>query len=102
MVSVPNAMSNTDCYWAYEDFTHTILFTAGSLYYVLRSAGFEYVEFLDVDCTLSSPFYKKMIKKFLLNLYKVNKLFLNKVTRSSYHIGDFPLIFSYEIKCKAY
>lgn len=102
LVAVPNAMSNTNCYWAYEDFTHTTLFTAGSLYYVLRSAGFENVEFLDIDCTLDCSVYKKLVKKFLLKLYKVNKLFWNKVTGSSYHIGDFPLIFSHEIKCKAY
>ena len=39
-VSVPNAQSPTGCYWAYEDFTHSTLFTAGSLLFVLRSAGF--------------------------------------------------------------
>ena len=36
---------NTDCYWAYEDFTHYTLFIAGSLLYVLREAGFTNIEF---------------------------------------------------------
>lgn len=42
---MPNAQSNTDCYWAYEDFTHYTLFIAGSLLYVLREAGFTNIEF---------------------------------------------------------
>ena len=28
IVSVPNAQSNTGSYWAYEDFTHSTLFTS--------------------------------------------------------------------------
>ena len=49
LVMVPNAQSNTGSYWAYEDFTHHTLFTAGSLYFVLRQAGFDSVEFVDPD-----------------------------------------------------
>ena len=45
VVMVPNAQSNTDSYWAYEDFTHTTLFTAGSLFYVLKAAGFDTLNF---------------------------------------------------------
>ncbi len=46
-IMVPNAQSNTGCYWAYEDFTHTTLFTSGSLSYVLKAAGFAKFTFLD-------------------------------------------------------
>jgi 2-polyprenyl-3-methyl-5-hydroxy-6-metoxy-1,4-benzoquinol methylase len=101
LIAVPNAQSNTDSYWAYEDWTHTTLFTSGSLYYVLKSAGFSNVEFIDIDCALSSNGIIKIIRMFLLKLYKMNKNFWNKVTCSSYHKPS-PDIFSFEIKCKAY
>jgi SAM-dependent methyltransferase len=101
LISVPNAQSNTDCYWAYEDWTHTTLFTSGSLYYVLKTAGFESIEFLDIDCTLGSSIVKTIIRKFFLSLYRENKKFWNKITCSAYHSPS-PQIFSYEIKVKAY
>lgn len=100
LIAVPNAQSNTGCYWAYEDWTHTTLFTSGSIYYVLRAAGFKTVEFLDIDCTLEDHILKKMVRKFFLYLYKLNKNFWNKITCSSYHKPS-PMIFSYEIKVKA-
>ncbi|MCS7232153.1 MAG: hypothetical protein RMJ67_08465 [Elusimicrobiota bacterium] len=100
LIAVPNAQSNTDCYWAYEDWTHTTLFTSGSIYYVLRAAGFTEIEFLDIDCTLGLPIHKKLIRKFLLKLYIANKNFWNRVTSSSYHKPS-PQIFSYDIKVKA-
>lgn len=102
LISVPNAQSNTGSYWAYEDWTHTTLFTSGSLYYVLKAAGFETVEFIDIDCTLGSQSkIKTLIRKLFLKLYIYNKGFWNKITGSSYHDPS-PKIFSYEIKCKAY
>ncbi len=100
-VTVPNAQSNTGAYWAYEDWTHTTIFTSGSLYYVLRSAGFNSVEFLDIDCTAGSTFFKRILKKTLLKIYVLKKSFWNKVTSSSFHKPS-PQIFSYEIKAKAY
>ncbi len=101
LIAVPNAQSNTNAYWAYEDWTHTTLFTSGSLYYVLKAAGFKTIEFLDIDCTLGSKsIIKRFIRKFLLRLYIGNKNFWNKITGSSYHKPS-PQIFSYEIKCKA-
>ena len=101
LIAVPNAQSNTDCYWAYEDWTHTTLFTSGSLYYVLKAAGFNNIEFLDITCSAGSSKIKTFIRKFLLKIYKINKFFWNKVTCSFYHQPS-PQIFSYEIKCKAY
>lgn len=85
IVMVPNAQSNTGCYWAYEDFTHNLLFTSGSLYYVLRAAGFSNIDFLDIDCLSDSTGIKRYLKKWLLALYRFNYHFWNKVTSSSFH-----------------
>ncbi len=102
LVAVPNAQSNTDSYWAYEDWTHTTLFTSGSLYYVLKAAGFDKVDFLDIDCTLGSQSkIKTFIRSFFLKIYIANKNFWNKITCSSYHKSS-AQIFSYEIKCRAF
>jgi 2-polyprenyl-3-methyl-5-hydroxy-6-metoxy-1,4-benzoquinol methylase len=100
MVMVPNAQSNTDCYWAYEDFTHSTLFTTGSLYFVLLAGGFKEVEFVDPYCVEGVPFFKRKVKMFLLQLFTINKHFWNKVTTSSYHRPS-PILFSYEIKALA-
>lgn len=97
IVMVPNAQSHTGAYWAYEDFTHYTMFTSGSLYYVLRAAGFREVVFLDPDCLEDSIGYKRFFRKILIKLYRANYLFWNKVTGSSTHIAS-PLIFSYEVK----
>ena len=97
---MPNAQSNTDCYWAYEDFTHYTLFIAGSLLYVLREAGFTNIEFLDVDGVGNSKGWKKVVKGILLKAYIRNKLFWDKVTGSAYHVPS-PMIFTWEIKCLA-
>ena len=100
LIAVPNAQSNTDSYWAYEDWTHTTLFTSGSIYYVLKAAGFDKVDFLDIDCTLGSSKIKSTVRKFFLMLYIANKKFWNKITHSAFHQQS-PQIFSYEIKVKA-
>lgn len=100
IVIVPNAQANTNAYWAFEDFTHTTIFTSGSLCYVLKSAGFEFIELIDIDCTDGSPFPKKPIKIFFLMLFKLNKWFWNCATSSSYHRQS-PNVFSYEIKALA-
>ncbi len=100
IVMVPNAQSNTGCYWAYEDFTHHLLFTSGSLYYVLKAADFSEISFLDVDCLSETFGVKKLLKKVLLSLYKLNHNFWNKVTSSHLHKPS-PQIFSYELKAIA-
>ena len=101
LISVPNAQSNTGCYWAYEDWTHTTLFTSGSIYYVLKSAGFEEVEFLDIDCMAGQNCILRGIRRFFLFFFKLRNSFWNKVTKSSFHKPS-PIIYSYEIKVKAY
>jgi ubiquinone/menaquinone biosynthesis C-methylase UbiE len=101
IVMVPNAQSNTGCYWAYEDFTHHLLFTSGSLSYVLKASGFVSVEFIDIDCTAGTKFsMKRKARRFLLFIYRWNMGFWNKVTGSAYHASS-PQIFSYEIKALA-
>lgn len=75
LLMVPNAQSNTGCYWAYEDFTHSTLFTSGSVFYTLRMAGFSVVEFIDVDGLGESVGLIWIIKKFLLWLYRRNRWF---------------------------
>jgi 2-polyprenyl-3-methyl-5-hydroxy-6-metoxy-1,4-benzoquinol methylase len=100
VVIVPNAQSRTGCYWAYEDFTHCTLFTAGSLRYVLHSAGFGRVEFLDPKCIADTRPVLRPLKLFLLFLYETRMRFWNKITSSSFHASS-PCIYSFEIKALA-
>lgn len=100
MIMVPNAQSNTGSYWAYEDFTHTTLFTSGSLYYVLRSSGFNQISFLDVDGLDGAKPLFKPIKSLLLKLYKMKLSFWNRVTGSAFHKPS-PEIVTYELKVLA-
>lgn len=100
IVMVPNAQSNTGAYWAYEDFTHHTLFTSGSLYYVLRAAGFSKVEFLDPEGLEGLAPHKRIIKRALLALYSANYKFWNRVTSSAVHAPS-PMIFGYEVRALA-
>lgn len=100
IVMVPNAQSNTGVYWMYEDFTHHLLFTAGSLKYVLMSAGFETIEFLDPKCLAGLSAFQQAKRKFLLRLYEIRLNFWNRVTASSFHKPS-PRIYSFELKAKA-
>lgn len=99
-VMVPNAQSNTGCYWAYEDFTHQTLFTAGSLFYVLKAAGFAEVCFLDPDGLEGAHPLIRILKKILLSVYKAKISFWNRVTSSSFHVPS-PQIYTYELKAIA-
>lgn len=99
-VAVPNASSNTGAYWAYEDFTHETLFTAGSLLFVLKAAGFKKIAFSDVDGLAGSGFLLRWIKAVLLFLYKMNLALWNHVTSSSFHRPS-PQIFTFELKAIA-
>lgn len=99
-VMVPNAQSNTGSYWMYEDFTHYTLYTAGSLYYVLKSAGFKNVTFVDPMGTANIKRYKRWIIHLLLWGYKKNQDFWNIVTGSSFHKAS-PRIYTFELKALA-
>ena len=96
-IVVPNAQSNTGSYWAYEDFTHSLLFTSGSLSYVLKSAGFANFKFIDIDGLDGTNGINKLFKVFFLHFYKLNKWFWNRITSSAFHKQSQP-IFTFEIK----
>lgn len=100
-IAVPNAQSNTGCYWAYEDFTHNTLFTAGSLIYVLKMAGFTHINIIDQNALAGTKGIKRAIRIIFLKLYKLNFAFWNRITNSAFHTPS-PQIFSYEIKALAY
>ncbi len=100
VIATPNAQSSTGCYWAYEDFTHTVIFTAGSLTYILRSAGFTRISFLDPYGTDGSGIFVKLVCRLFLRLYRWKISFWNKITRSSFHRPS-PQIFTYELKVSA-
>jgi 2-polyprenyl-3-methyl-5-hydroxy-6-metoxy-1,4-benzoquinol methylase len=100
IIMVPNAQSSTGCYWAYEDFTHHVLFTSGSLRYVLTAAGFTQIEFLDPYCVEGLRTPKRWIRLALLALYRLNYHFWNRVTASAVHAAS-PVLLSYEIKALA-
>ncbi len=97
---VPNAQSPTGVYWRYEDFTHTILFTAGSCQYVLQAAGFSNITFLDPDGTKHMNPLKKMPIKLMILLYKLNEKLWQKILQTSYHKPS-PNIYTFDIKVKA-
>lgn len=99
-IMVPNAQSNTGAYWMYEDFTHYTLYTAGSIGYVLRAAGYTIVTFLNPDGTQFMTFWKRCIIKFLLRIYAFRQNFWNTITQSSYHKPS-PRIYTFELKVKA-
>ncbi len=100
MLMVPNAQSNTGCYWAYEDFTHYTLFTSGSIYFVLKMAGFNEIEFIDIAHTEGLPLFKKLFKNLFLKYYKFKINFWNRITSSFFHKPS-PVIFGFEIKVLA-
>ena len=99
-IIVPNAQANTGSYWRYEDWTHEILFTSGSIFFVAKAAGFDRIEFLDIDNTENLKLPKKIVKKFFLKIYKIKIRFWNKITSSAFH-SESPNIFSFEIKVLA-
>ena len=99
-VMVPNAQSNTGAYWMYEDWTHETLFTAGSLLYVLRRAGFADVTFADPQGLAGVTGLRRLAKRFLLLLYNARVDFWNRVTSSAFHAPS-PRIYSFELKAIA-
>jgi 2-polyprenyl-3-methyl-5-hydroxy-6-metoxy-1,4-benzoquinol methylase len=99
-LATPNAQAPTNCYWAYEDFTHTTIFTAGSILYVLRQAGYKTIEFLDPNGLEFLPAPKRMIKGLLQFLYRSNRRMWNRAMSSSYHRPS-PEIYAWELRVQA-
>lgn len=100
LLMTPNAQSFTGCYWAYEDFTHTTIFTAGSLLFVLKNAGFKQIEFVDPHGTVGSRPLAKALKWIFIPVYKAKIAFWNSITNSSFHRQS-PQIYTYELKVLA-
>lgn len=100
VLSVPNAQSPTGCYWAYEDFTHSTIFTAGSLYHVLTAAGFEEVELVDPQCLAGLGMPKRMVRRAFMAFYDAVRTFLNRATASDWHDPS-PRVYSWEVKAVA-
>jgi SAM-dependent methyltransferase len=98
LIAVPNAQSYTGAYWRYEDWTHEVLFTSGSLLHVMRAAGFENAAIYDGDCMMNTgSLAKKVFRTPFLALYKWNYQFWMRITASSIHSPS-PLVFSFEVK----
>jgi SAM-dependent methyltransferase len=99
-VIVPNAQSDTGCYYAYEDFTHQTMFTAGSLFYVLKAAGFNTVQFVNPDGYEDYSGFRAFVKKCLLKLYIANKRFWRKITLTQIHRPSLET-YTFEIRALA-
>lgn len=100
LLMVPNAQSYTGAYWRYEDFTHNLLFTSGSCIYVLRSAGFTDIEFIDPDGTTHMQPLKRIVIKALIWYHKIKENTWNKILQTSFHKGS-PRIYTFELKVSA-
>ncbi len=100
LIAVPNAQAYTGCYWAYEDFTHHTLYTAGSLLYILRAAGFSNMELLDRHAVVGSSFLRRSVRLMFATLYRWNYEFWKKVLGSPTHISGTD-VFTYELKMRA-
>ncbi|MDF1535903.1 MAG: class I SAM-dependent methyltransferase [bacterium] len=101
VVSVPNAQSPTGGYWAYEDFTHSTIFTSGSLYHVLSAAGFTRIELVDPVGLAGLGPVKAALRKALVSLYGWTRTLVNRMTGSSWH-GPSPRVYTFEVKAVAY
>ena len=101
VVSVPNAQSPTGSYWAYEDFTHSTIFTSGSLYHVLSAAGFTQIKLVDPVGLAGLGPIKSILRRMLVTLYGWTRTQINRVTGSSWHDPS-PRVYSFEVKAVAY
>ncbi|MFT3782920.1 MAG: class I SAM-dependent methyltransferase [Nibricoccus sp.] len=100
LVAVPNAASVTHCYWRYEDWTHTCLFTSGSLLFVLQAAGFSNIEIIDPDSMMKTRPWVRPLRRACLSVYKRYLNALCRLTDSSFHKSS-PLVLSFEVKALA-
>jgi 2-polyprenyl-3-methyl-5-hydroxy-6-metoxy-1,4-benzoquinol methylase len=100
IVMVPNGQAPTHSYWMWEDFTHNTLFTAGSLTYVLKAAGFSQITFLDPYDLQDKTFVKRVFKRLFQRIYALNKKFWNSINSSGYHYAS-PVIYTWELKVSA-
>jgi 2-polyprenyl-3-methyl-5-hydroxy-6-metoxy-1,4-benzoquinol methylase len=100
IIMVPNGQAPVHSYWMWEDFTHYTLFTAGSISYVLKAAGFKEIEFLDPHDLMAKPIFIRVFKFLFQKLYRLNARFWNSVNSSGYHYTS-PVIYTWELKVSA-
>lgn len=96
-IRVPNAQAYIGCYWAYEDFTHNLLFTAGSLLYVLRCAGFNTIKLVDQYGIENGKKMFRPVKKAFICLYEKRVDFWNYILGDSFHKAS-PRVYTWELK----
>jgi len=100
LIAVPNGQAFTGCYWAYEDFTHNTLFTAGSFKYVLNAAGFGNVALIDIRGDQFNRPIAKFLKRLLFGLYAAQYRLFKWALNSPTHAPS-PQVFTYEVKARA-
>jgi SAM-dependent methyltransferase len=99
-LATPNAQSESGCYWAYEDFTHETLFTAGSLLYVMRAAGFREIDFLDPEGVAYFSQGKRLLRKVAYRGYCFFRRLVNWCSGASFHRPS-PQLFGWELRALA-
>jgi SAM-dependent methyltransferase len=100
IIATPNAQSLIGSYWRYEDWTHDLIFTTGSLYFVLRMAGFKDIKYVDIYGASNVGFLIGLIRTILLKLYTVYFRIRNKFTDNAYFYFS-QKIFTWQIKAVA-
>lgn len=100
ILMVPNGQAPINSYWMWEDFTHHLLFTSGSVSYALKAAGFNKVSFLDPHDLEDKPAHIRILKKFFQFIYRKQKSFWNSVNSSGYHYAS-PVIYTWELRVRA-
>ncbi len=100
VILTPNAQALVGAYWLHEDFTHELIFTSGSLYYVLYMSGFRNIKFLDIYSTANLGFIKKFIRYAALKTYEIFITALHKLLANAYYDKS-EKIFSVELKAVA-
>jgi len=100
VILTPNAQALVGTYWLHEDFTHELIFTSGSLYYVLYMAGFRNIRFVDIYSTANLGTIKKCLRFVSLKLYEIFISFFHKLMANAYYDKS-EKIFSVELKAVA-
>ncbi len=80
-----------------DNFTHNLLFTAGSLEYVLKCAGFSKIMVLDPYGTSNNPILIRFVRQILVKMYYYWKRFWMKIMGNSYHVPS-PVVYTWEVK----
>jgi SAM-dependent methyltransferase len=99
-LATPNAQSESGCYWAYEDFTHEVLFTGGSLIYVMRAAGFKEITFVDPEGLAYFGPTKRLLRKLLYRWYSFFRKVVNWSSGASFHRPS-PELYGWELRAVA-